>query len=203
MRIGIYGGTFDPVHYGHLALAEHCREQARLDQVWFLPAGAPPHKRDHVITDGKQRAEMLEFALAGLKEFVVDRREIKRPGPSYTVETLRELHAEHPGHEFFFLLGGDSLFDFPTWREPKEIATLAPLVVVNRGQATLPPLDSLIPTLGPENVARIQIVQMPGLEISSRDLRQRVQAGHSIRFLTPRAVEQYIAHNHLYQTPRT
>jgi nicotinate-nucleotide adenylyltransferase len=199
MRIGIYGGTFDPVHFGHLLLAEQCREQCRLDQVWFMPAGAPPHKQEWAITPGATRAEMLEFAVAGSPSFVVQRLEIKRSGPSYTVETLRELRLQHPEDELFFLIGADSLHDLPTWREPREIAALATLVVVNRGQAPPPPLEPLIPRLGEEAVRRIQIVEMPGVEFSSRDIRQRVREGRSIRFMTPRSVEQYLAEHQLYR----
>jgi nicotinate-nucleotide adenylyltransferase len=199
MRIGIYGGTFDPVHFGHLLLAEQCREQCRLDQVWFVPAGVPPHKQSAGITPGAQRAEMLEFALAGASDFAVDRREIKRSGPSFTVETLRELRHERPEDELFFLIGADSLHDLPTWREPREIAILATLVVVNRGHAPSPAVDTLIPHLGAAAVARIQIVEMPGIEFSSRDMRRRVREGRSIRFMTPRAIEQYLLEHQLYR----
>jgi len=199
MRLGIYGGTFDPVHLGHLLLAEQCREACRLDQVWFIPAGSPPHKPEHAITPGKMRAEMLEFAVAGQPEYTVSRREVKRSGPSYTVETLRELRQEHPEDELFFLVGADSLADLPHWREPREIATLATLVVVNRGNAPLPQLESLVPHLGREAVDRILVVSMPGIDLSSSDIRRRVREGRSIRYMTPRAVEQYIRTNSLYR----
>ena len=97
MRLGLFGGTFDPVHWGHLLMAEQCREQCRLDQVWLLPAGLPPHKTDSAISTGRQRAEMLEFATAGHPDLLVNRMELSREGKSYTVDTLEELHAEPPG----------------------------------------------------------------------------------------------------------
>jgi len=122
MRLGIFGGTFDPVHIGHLLVAEQCLEQCRLDQVWFIPAGILPHKLSQTIAPGKARAEMLELAVAGHERFRVDRRELERADPCYTVETLSSLHTEDPSRELFFVLGGDSLVDFPTWREPKRIA---------------------------------------------------------------------------------
>lgn len=202
MRIGVYGGTFDPVHLGHLILAETCREQARLDRVIFIPAGLPPHKQDREFSPGNARAEMLEFAIAGHAEFSVDRSEIKRSGPSYTVETLRSLRQDHPNDELFLLMGADSLAEFPLWKEPREIATLASLIVVNRGSQSPPDLAGLIPHLGASAVARIQLVTMPGIDISSSDLRRRAQQGQSLRYLIPRAVERYIIDHHLYQPVR-
>ena len=198
MRLGIFGGTFDPVHYGHLLLAEQCLEQGRLDQVWFIPAGIPPHKLTRTIAPGKARAEMLELAIAGHDRFRVDRRELDRADPCYTVETLAALHAEDPSRELFFLLGADSLSDFPTWREPRQIVELAHLVVVNRGEAPLPDLEPLRPVLGDALESRLQFVTIPGMDISSSDIRRRVRDGKSIRYMTPRAVGCYIATHKLY-----
>jgi nicotinate-nucleotide adenylyltransferase len=198
MRLGIYGGTFDPVHLGHLLLAEQCREQCGLDQVWFVPAGIPPHKQELDISPSVQRAEMLEFAVAGHPQFAVSRIEFKRNGPSYTVETLREIAREHPQDELFFLIGADSLADLPFWKEPLAIMELARLVVVNRGNAPPPRLELLLPHFGIEALARIQLISIPGIDLASRDLRQRVRDGRSIRFMTPRAVERYILEQKLY-----
>ncbi|MDA1232891.1 MAG: nicotinate-nucleotide adenylyltransferase, partial [Planctomycetota bacterium] len=132
MRIGVFGGTFDPIHYGHLLLAETCRETLRLDQVRFIPAASPPHKQDHQISDGHARADMLQLAVSGYTEFVVDRRELKRKGPSFTVDTLTEFSTEFPDAELYFLVGADSLRDLLTWREPERITQLATLVACNR-----------------------------------------------------------------------
>jgi len=133
MRLGLFGGTFDPVHFGHLLLAEQCREQCELDEIWFLPAGAPPHKQNALISDGRIRAAMLELAIAGHRAFAVNRMELDRAGTTFTVETLQHLHEENPSRELFFIVGADSLTDLPTWREPQQIARLATIVAVNRG----------------------------------------------------------------------
>ena len=132
MRLGIFGGTFDPVHYGHLLVAESCREQLRLDEVWFLPAAVPPHKQQRELTPGSQRIEMLELAIGGHAAFRVCRYEIDRGGVSYTVDTLAHFRQEHADAEMFFLLGADSLRDLPGWREPVRLCELATPVVVGR-----------------------------------------------------------------------
>jgi len=198
MRLGLYGGTFDPVHQGHLLLAEQCREQCRLDNVWLLPARIPPHKLNADISPGKFRSEMLEFATAGYPEFSVNTMELDREGPSYTVDTLQQLTDEDSTRELFFLIGADSLKDLPTWREPQRIAELATIVAVNRGDKPLPDLKELSNQLGSETVQRIQIVTMPGIDVSSTDIRNRVAAGKSIRFMVPRSVEVYIKEHGLY-----
>lgn len=199
MRLGLFGGTFDPVHWGHLLMAEQCREQCRLDQVWLLPAGSPPHKTGAEISTGKQRAEMLEFAIAGHEALLVNRMELDREGKTYTVDTLRQLHAEHPEDELFFIIGGDSLTDLPTWREPEVIAELATIVAVNRGDRPLPGRDNLKKHLGEKIAARVELVTMPGIDLSSTDIRRRIREGKSIRYMVPRAVEVYIAEHGLYR----
>jgi nicotinate-nucleotide adenylyltransferase len=200
MRLGIFGGTFDPVHYGHLLLAEQCREQCRLDEVWFLPAGIPPHKVSQAVASGPARAEMLDFAVAGHERFRVDRRELKKEAPAFTVETLAELCAEDGARELFFLMGADSLRDFPTWREPARILELATLAVVNRGDAALPEIEPLLRPFGPDGTSRVKVVTMPGVDLSSSDIRRRVHSGLSIRYMTPRAAECYIELNGLYSS---
>lgn len=199
MRLGILGGTFDPVHYGHLLLAEQCREQCELDEVWFVPAATPPHKRAAPITDGRARAEMLEFAIAGHPAFSVSRMELERGGTTFTVDTLQELRREDPGRELFFLIGADSLVDLPNWREPARIAELATIVAVNRGREPLPDLDSFEPVLGEAAASRIRLVTIPGIDLSASDVRRRVREGRSIRYMTPRAVEMYILEHGLYR----
>jgi nicotinate-nucleotide adenylyltransferase len=198
MRLGIFGGTFDPVHYGHLLLAEQCREQCRLDEVRFIPVGVPPHKLAQTIASGTARAEMLELAVAGHERFSVDRRELKKPAACFTVETLAELHAEDPARELFFLMGADSLRDFRTWREPGRILELATLAVVNRGDEPALDLAPLRQQFGTAASDRVQIVTIPGVDLASTDIRRRVAAGRSIRYMTPRAVECYIETHKLY-----
>ena len=136
MRLGIFGGSFDPVHYGHLLLAETCREACRLDEVWLIPAAVPPHKRDREISPARQRIDMLELALAGNDHLRVSTLEIDRGGVSYTVDTLRAIKDDRPAADLFFLMGADSLRDLSTWREPAEICRLAYPLVVRRSGAT-------------------------------------------------------------------
>jgi nicotinate-nucleotide adenylyltransferase len=194
MRLGIYGGTFDPVHYGHLLAAEQCRERCALDELWFVPAAVPPHKQDESITPGRQRAEMLELAVAGMPQFRVSRIELERSGTSYTVDTLAELKQLDPSRVLFLILGADSVSDFPTWREPRRIAELATLLVVNRGR-TPPDLNCLSDLIGSRPPV---VVPMPAVDLSSTDIRRRVRERQSIRFMAPRAVEVYIQQHQLY-----
>jgi nicotinate-nucleotide adenylyltransferase len=179
-------------------MAEVCRERCRLDEVWFVPAARPPHKTDRELADVKYREEMLDFALAGCPEFSVSRIELEREGTSYTYKTLQQLHDAAPERELFFLIGADSLHDLPGWREPQKILELARVVAVNRGKTPPPDLTEIEDKLGPEAVDRIQLVTMPGIDLSSTDVRHRVRSGHSIRFLVPKAVEAYIREHKLY-----
>ncbi|MCA9075603.1 MAG: nicotinate-nucleotide adenylyltransferase [Planctomycetaceae bacterium] len=199
MRLGIYGGTFDPVHYGHLLLAEQCREQCALDEVWFVPAGVPPHKQGDGITPAKDRINMLDFALAGMPEFSISRIEVDREGPSYTVDTLQHLVDADDSRELFLLIGADSLTDFPTWREPQRILELATLVAVNRGDFDEQQLRADVERLGSQATDRVRFVEMPGVDISATDIRDRAKAERSLRFLTPRPVVHYIVEHGLYR----
>lgn len=201
MRLGIYGGSFDPVHFGHLLLAETCREECHLDEVWLVPAAIPPHKQDRELTPARQRCEMLELALAGNEQLRVSTLEIERGGISYTVDTLRDIAGQQPGAELFVLMGADSLRDLNTWREPGEICRLATPLVFRRGGSPEPDLDVLrefVPAERLREIRRLQ-VQMPAIELSSSDLRARAAAGKGLRFRTPRPVEHYILIQGLYR----
>ena len=198
MRLGIYGGTFDPVHYGHLLAAEQCREQCALDELWFIPAAVPPHKTDRSISPGSARAEMLEIAVAGHPRFKVDRRELERTGPSFTVETLAGIQADDHSRELFLVLGADSVADFENWREPERILELATLIAVNRGR-TPPDLTGFRRRFGTAGEQQIVHVTMPSVDLAATDVRHRVHLGQSIRFMTPRGVEAYIAEHRLYR----
>lgn len=198
MRLGIFGGTFDPVHYGHLLLAEICRQELALDEVRFVPAGNPPHKSGD-ISEGHARADMVQLAVSGYAEFTVDRREIRRAGPSFTVLTLDEMTQDNPDSELFFLMGADSLSDFPTWREPERILELSTVVAVNRPGVESPVLNGLTTEMGSLDWSRIQLLSMPGTDISASDLRIRVRDGRGLRFLTPRAVEAFLTEHKLYE----
>jgi nicotinate-nucleotide adenylyltransferase len=200
MRIGVFGGTFDPVHLGHLILAEQCREQGGLDEVRFVPAASPPHKRGLALTPFAQRVEMLALAVAGQPAFVVDELEKDRPGPSYTADTLDELHRRHPGARLRLLVGADCLPDLAGWRDPGRIARLADLLVMPRPGWPLPGEAELRPAHGlPAELQLEPITDAPLVHISSHDLRHRATQGRSIRYLVPRAVECYILTHRLYR----
>lgn len=198
-RIGIFGGTFDPVHYGHLLLAETCREQLNLDSVVLLPAGSPPHKSDSDISPASHRLEMLKLAVSGCPEFQIDERELKREGPSYTVLTLQELSSEQPDSTLYFLMGADSLRDIPGWKDPQQILQLATVVAVNRPGIPLPETAEVRVWAG-DLADSIQVIQTLGTDLSSSTLRNQVAANLSIRFMTPRAVGVYIEQHELYRT---
>ncbi len=196
MRLGIYGGTFDPIHYGHLLLAERCREELQLDEVWFIPAGTPPHKQGRVTTPAKARAAMVEFAVSGFPEFKVSRIEMERTGPSYTVQTLEQLRTAAPEREVFLLMGADSIAELVTWKDPARILELSQVVAVNRAGES-PDLSSLQSLL--ERTGRtVRTIEMPAMGVSASEIRTRVASGKSIRFLTPRPVEMYLRQHKLY-----
>jgi nicotinate-nucleotide adenylyltransferase len=202
MRLGLFGGTFDPVHYGHLLLAECCREQLALDQVWFMPAAVPPHKRDAALTDGMKRVDMLRLATGGQAAFVVSTMELDRGGISYTVDTLQAIHGQMPRSELFLLIGSDSLADLPSWRQPERICELAMPVVVRRAGGPPADFSALASFVSADRLSTIRdlAVEMPLVEFSASDIRRRTAVGSSIRYRTPRAVEQYIAAERLYRT---
>jgi nicotinate-nucleotide adenylyltransferase len=201
MRVGVFGGTFDPVHLGHLILAEQCREQAKLDQVLFVPAARPPHKLDRELTKFEQRVEMLGLAISGQPAFRIDAREKNRPGPSYTYVTLEELRQHQPGADFFLIIGADSLHDLPGWVQPRRILELAALLVVPRPGFEMAELETLRQSfkLPDDFPLRLQMVHAPLIDIASRDVRQRISQGRSVRYLIPRAVEAYVAEKGLYR----
>jgi nicotinate-nucleotide adenylyltransferase len=196
MRLGLFGGTFDPIHVGHLILAEQCREACGLDRVRLVVAGSPPHKLGSRTAVG-HRLEMVRIAVAGHPAFAASDIEATRPGPHYSVETLEGIRRDHPEDELFFLIGADSLRDLPTWREPERIAQMATIVVVNR-----PGIEEIgetaLPDFGPGS-HRLLAVTIPPVGIASSDLRRRMAEGRSIRYMVPRGVEAYIGAHGLYR----
>ena len=205
MRIGVYGGSFNPVHLGHLIAAECCREQAGLDRVLFVPAAVPPHKQDRQLADPADRVAMLTLAIGGHEAFAVSTIELDRGGVSYTIDTLTALATHHPDDELVLLLGPDSLAQLPTWRSPRGIVDGWEIVAVERqgldDVAAIVREPRLAELLGPDHVARVidARVRMPAIGIRASDLRTAVADGRSIRFRTPRAVEAYIATHGLYR----
>lgn len=201
-RIGVLGGTFDPVHYGHLVIAEEVYATLNLDEMVFIPTGQPPHKTNEVITSAEHRLAMLELAIASNPHFTISRVDVDRPGPSYTVDTLRLLH-EQQGEEtaIYFVIGADSLEYFLTWRDPAGILEqLTHLVAVrrpgyNESQEYYDRLEARLPGIK----QRLLVVEAPQFEISATDLRLRVAEGRPIKYQTPESVEQYIIECGLYQ----
>lgn len=200
-RIGVMGGTFDPVHYGHLVIAEEVRATLHLSEVVFIPAGQPPHKTGHSITETQHRVAMLELALASNPHFRISLMEIERTGPSYTVDTLRTLR-EHVGMDMalFFIIGWDSLEELHTWYRASDILTLVTkLVAVRRpGYEEDAEYNKVLEQRLPGILQHLLVVQAPQLEISATELRQRVAEGRPIKYQTPEAVETYIKENRLY-----
>jgi nicotinate-nucleotide adenylyltransferase len=198
MRLGVFGGTFDPIHLGHLILAEQCREACALERLWFVVAGTPPHKKGE-RTPVEHRLEMARIAIAGHPSFEVSEIEAKRPGPHYSVETLAEIRNARPDDDLFFIIGADSLIDLPIWREPAEIARLATIVVVNRPGIDVNPVDpGALPDFGPGTNPLLSVT-IPPIGIASSDLRKRLGEGRSIRYQVPRGVQAYLEAQGLYR----
>jgi nicotinate-nucleotide adenylyltransferase len=196
-RIGILGGTFDPVHYGHLAVAEEARARVPLDIVYMMPARVQPLRQQEQTSSPEHRAAMLERAILSNPNFTLSRIEFERPGLSYTVETMSALRERHPKHsEFFFVLGMDALADLPKWKEPEQLITLCRLVAIRRPGCDLDPRNLFLQL--PLLRDRLIILEGPRLDISSTALRQRVRQGLPIRYQVPDAVAEYIYSHHLY-----
>ena len=201
MRLGLFGGSFDPIHFGHLMLAESCHEQCRLDQIRFLPTGRAPHKQEGSVASGQQRVEMLELATAGHEAFTVDPFEVEKDGTTYTLETLEHFSQTMPEAELFFLVGADMLHDLPNWRMAARVCELAIFISVRRAGEPEPDFTPFESVMSPERIElfRQHQVQMPELGLSSTAIRNRIAQGHSIRYWTPRAVEEYILTHGLYR----
>ena len=199
-RIGLFGGTFDPPHFGHLVLAEWARVRLRLDRVVFVPAGTPPHKRGRRLTDAALRLALTRLAVRGNPAFTVSGFEARRAGPSFTVDTLRHFHARQPGARFYLLMGADSLADFPSWHEPVEIARLATLIVAARPVQPAPGVRVRSHPLFPARACgRVVLLDNPLVAISSSALRARARGGRSLRYLVPDAVAAYVARHGMYR----
>lgn len=191
VRIGVFGGTFDPPHLGHLIVAQDAWLALGLERVVFVPAASPPHKAHRVITPAALRLELLRAAVAGDPRFEVSDLELRRAGPSYTVDTLRELRGAYPGASLYFLMGVDQFRELHTWREPEEVARLARLVVIGRGgESGGLPATGDFPHL---------LLEATRIDLSATEIRARVAAGEPIRYLVPAAVEALIEREGLYR----
>lgn len=189
MRLGILGGTFDPIHVGHLRAAENAAEGLSLDQVAFVPAHIPPH-RSEPLTSARDRFVMVALATAANPRFLASDAELRREGPSYTVDTVRGLKQERPEDEVVLIVGSDTFAEMETWRDPDALFALCAVAVVSR-----PGTNGAHPPGGRPTL----LVEGPGLEVSSTDIRRRAARGGSIRYLVPDAVADYIAKRRLYR----
>ncbi|MFN8593994.1 MAG: nicotinate-nucleotide adenylyltransferase [Thermomicrobiales bacterium] len=196
-RIGVFGGTFDPVHNGHLAIAEAIRNHLDLDTVLWVPAGRPPHKEGQIISDDEDRLAMLELALAETGGNVISRADLDRGGPSYTADLLEILNRENAPSSLIFIMGEDSLRDLPNWHDPERILRQAELAVAARPNVDtdLDALEQRLPALR----GRVHLIEAPEVPISSSDIRSRVQERQSISSLVPPSVAKYIADHGLYR----
>ena len=196
MKVGILGGTFDPVHIAHLVLAQAALEQLALDQVLFIPAGEPWRKSHRAITDASHRLAMLELAIEGNDGFGISDIEVRRDGPTYTADTLASLAGERLDDAFWFIVGADALADLPNWHEPERIVRHAMLAVAPRDAQEVNVAALSIEGLTADRIAQFDA---PRLAISSTDIRERVASARGIRYLVPDAVREYIEGHGLYR----
>ena len=222
LRLGLLGGSFNPVHNGHLAIARQTREALGLDQVLFIPTSQPPHKPNNSLAPAQNRYEMVHMAIASDPTFAISDVEIRRPGKSYTIDTVRLLQQEYgPQTQLFFLIGLDAFLDFPSWRDPQTLLTLCRFVVLSRPGlsfrslstvALLPPIP--YPSLADLDAGRISRIEaplgeqgliclkLPPCPVSASDIRARIRQGLPAANQLPPLVESYILHHHLYQEDR-
>lgn len=197
-RIGISGGTFDPVHYGHLIAAEDIRQKFNLDKVLFIPSGMPPHKDASRIAGAVHRFNMLYSAVKDNPYFEVSRMEIEREGTTYTIDTLTQLKKLYDGAELFFIIGTDVVQDLPTWKEYEKVLGMCEFIAVLRPGYREEDFSSRIAYLKNACMARINTVEIPLIDISSTGIRERLKNGKSVKYLVPEAVEAYIREHGLY-----
>jgi nicotinate-nucleotide adenylyltransferase len=197
VRIGIFGGTFDPPHVGHLILAAEARNQLALDRILWVVTPDPPHKTGRRISSLEIRLELVQAAIGGDRGFEISRVEIDRPGPHYTADTAKILALHNPNAELYYLMGGDSLHDLPTWMRPQELLhCLAGIGVMRRPHdfVDLPQLERVLPGIA----AKVHFVSAPLLEISSSDIRERAAQGRHYRYFLPPAVSELVEQKGLY-----
>jgi len=199
MRIGILGGTFDPVHVGHIFIAEEARIRLELEKVLFIPAGSPWLKVSHRITPALERVEMVRLAIAKHERFELCTVEVERTGPSYTAETLEVLRTRYPNDEFYLIFGRDSFTELPLWKEPERIVAMSKLVVVPRIGTNLPELSKVAAKVAGLSEDGVVTLDSPMIGISSSGIRARVSKGLPIDYLVPGEVDKYIVAHGLYK----
>ncbi|MEB1808148.1 MAG: nicotinate-nucleotide adenylyltransferase [Bacillaceae bacterium] len=189
-KIGILGGTFDPPHIGHLLIAQEVLEQCKLDEIWFMPANIPPHKKNDEVSSVTDRIEMVTKAIEGVEQFTVSTVELERNGPSYTVDTLKELKMKLPDVEFYFIIGGDMIEQLHTWERIDELFEYVTFVGLQRPGYSQ----------SSKYAEKLQLLTIPQVDISSSDIRERLKEGRSIRYFVPEQVRQFIEERQLYGT---
>ncbi|MDP6358017.1 MAG: nicotinate-nucleotide adenylyltransferase [Planctomycetota bacterium] len=201
MKIGIYGGSFDPIHMGHLILAEHVRDSLGLSKIIFVPARIPPHVEAKALSPDEHRLAMVSVAMYDNPRFVCSDVELKRQGPSYTIETIREFRRKYPHDDLHFIVGADSVREFPNWKDPDQIGGECRIVVGVRPGFEKSIFEELESSFSPEFIQSLKdnFVETPAVDISSTDIRQRIKEGKSIRHLVPVGVYDYIRTKNLYR----
>lgn len=199
-KIGIMGGTFDPIHNGHLSLGKQAYEEYELDEIWYMPTGQPPHKTDHHVTDTQRRCDMTSLGIQDQKAFRLCDLEAQRNGYSYTAKTLDLLRKTYPEHEFYFIIGADSLYEIENWYHPEAVMNQAYLLVARREyEEARRSVEKQIRYLTEKYQARIMLLHSRKMDIASEELRGWASVGKSIRAYVPAAVADYIEIHHLYQ----
>lgn len=198
-KTGILGGTFNPIHNGHLEIAKSAQREYGLDEILFLPNYCPPHKDSQEMADARIRFRMVQLAIEGCPCYAVSDREIKKQGLSFTYVTMTELKEEYPDTDFYFLMGADSLADFHQWRHPEVIASKCHILAAMRNDLGNPDVARLARQLSEEYQTDFSLLQIPKTDISSTRIRKNIRAGKSIRGMVPEAVEAYIEKHGLYR----
>lgn len=198
-KLAVIGGTFDPVHYGHLIAAEHARVQLDIDKVIFIPTGRPPHKISQAVTDWEHRLMMLQLATSDNPAFEISSLEEPGRGFSYTIDTIHRLRSLNPATAIYFLMGADALLTIDTWKDYQHLIALCSFVVVTRPQYVIDRSNPVLAVLPEEWWLQMRQVEIPAMDISSTDIRRRVAAGKTIKYLLPGLVEEYIFANDLYR----
>lgn len=198
-KLGVMGGTFDPIHYGHLVAAEGARDELALDKVVFIPAGKPPHKPGHDIADPRDRYLMTGLAISSNIFFEISSIEIDRPGPSYTVDTIQSIMDLYPGAEIYFITGADAVLDIITWKNVGKLLSICYFVAASRPGYPLDELRQKVSAFIEYPEQKILSMAVPALAISSTDIRRRVREGKTIKYLLPEPVEDYIVRHKLYR----
>ena len=198
-KIGVMGGTFNPVHMGHLLLAEWAMEAAGLDQILFIPTGVPYMKDNCHVLSGDERLQMTALAIEDHPAFAVSGMEVERKGYTYTCDTMEQLKEKSPKDNFYFIMGADCLYTIEKWRDPERIFRVCDVIAAARNGSSLPQIAEKCKELSEKFHGKILLLQFPAMEISSTDIRERVACGRSIRYLVPEKVRDYIISNHLYQ----